>query len=105
MLTLTCKRAAALLSASMDRALTLRERLPLRLHLRVCAACPRFRRGRRVSKPCRPPDRRLGSLSPLYRMTSDAIREWRESALYWEKHGPTIRVMFAPLTRALIEEA
>ena len=43
MLTLTCKRAAALLSASMDRALTLRERLPLRLHLRVCAACRRFK--------------------------------------------------------------
>ena len=30
---------------------------------------------------------------------------WRESAPYWEKHAPTIRVMFAPLTRALIEEA
>ena len=33
------------------------------------------------------------------------MREWRESAPYWEKHAPTIRVMFTPLTRALIEEA
>src|SRR5437764_10882732 len=38
-------------------------------------------------------------------MPSDTIREWRDSALYWEKHAPTIRVMFAPLTRALIEDA
>jgi ubiquinone/menaquinone biosynthesis C-methylase UbiE len=38
-------------------------------------------------------------------MPSDVIREWRASAPYWEKHAPTIRVMFAPLTRALIEEA
>lgn len=35
----------------------------------------------------------------------DVLKEWRESAPYWEKHSPTIRVMFAPLTRALIEEA
>src|SRR2546423_10370765 len=38
-------------------------------------------------------------------MPSDTIREWRDSAPYWEKHAPTIRVMFAPLTRALIEDA
>src|SRR2546423_839362 len=31
--------------------------------------------------------------------------EWRESAPYWKRHAPTIRAMFAPLTRALIEEA
>ena len=43
MLTLTCKRAAALLSASLERALPLRERLRLRLHLRVCAACARLK--------------------------------------------------------------
>ena len=43
MFTLTCKRAAALLSASMERALPLRERLLLRLHLRLCAACMRFK--------------------------------------------------------------
>jgi SAM-dependent methyltransferase len=35
----------------------------------------------------------------------DALREWRESAPYWEKHAQTIRAMFAPLTSALIEEA
>src|SRR5918911_5466381 len=36
---------------------------------------------------------------------NETLREWRESAQYWEKHAPTIRLMFAPLTRALIEEA
>lgn len=43
MLTLNCKRAAALLSASLERGLPLRERLLLRLHLRFCAACARYR--------------------------------------------------------------
>ncbi|PYS77858.1 MAG: hypothetical protein DMF66_08360 [Acidobacteria bacterium] len=38
-------------------------------------------------------------------MQSDSMREWRESASYWEKHSRIIRAMFAPLTRALIEEA
>jgi SAM-dependent methyltransferase len=37
--------------------------------------------------------------------SDDTLREWRESAPYWEKHAPTIRQMFAPLTRALVEEA
>jgi ubiquinone/menaquinone biosynthesis C-methylase UbiE len=35
----------------------------------------------------------------------DVLREWRESAEYWEKHAATIRTMFAPVTRALVEEA
>jgi ubiquinone/menaquinone biosynthesis C-methylase UbiE len=35
----------------------------------------------------------------------DTLREWRESSKYWAKHSATIRTMFAPLTRALIEEA
>lgn len=35
----------------------------------------------------------------------ETLREWRESAPFWEKHAPTIRTMFAPLTRALVEEA
>ena len=35
----------------------------------------------------------------------DTLREWRESAPYWEKHREVIRTMFAPLTQALIEEA
>jgi ubiquinone/menaquinone biosynthesis C-methylase UbiE len=38
-------------------------------------------------------------------MQSGSIGEWRESAPYWKRHAPTIRAMFAPLTRALIEEA
>ena len=33
------------------------------------------------------------------------MRAWRESAPYWEKHRDTIRAMFAPITRAMIEAA
>ena len=35
----------------------------------------------------------------------DVLPEWRQSAPYWVKHHATIRQMFAPLTRALIEDA
>jgi ubiquinone/menaquinone biosynthesis C-methylase UbiE len=38
-------------------------------------------------------------------MQSDTMQEWRESAPYWERHAQTIRQMFTPVTRALIEEA
>jgi hypothetical protein len=34
----------------------------------------------------------------------DALREWQEAARYWEKHAGSIRMMFAPLTHALIGE-
>ena len=37
--------------------------------------------------------------------STDTLREWRESAPYWAKYQETIRQMFAPLTRALIEDA
>lgn len=40
----TCKEATALMVAREDRALGLADRLALRLHLMVCAACPRFER-------------------------------------------------------------
>jgi SAM-dependent methyltransferase len=33
------------------------------------------------------------------------LRVWREAAPFWETYAPTIRAMFAPLTRALIEDA
>lgn len=36
---------------------------------------------------------------------SDTLREWRESAPYWEKHRDVIRAMLDPITLALIEEA
>ncbi|HKY43822.1 MAG TPA: class I SAM-dependent methyltransferase [Pyrinomonadaceae bacterium] len=36
---------------------------------------------------------------------SDTLREWRDSAKYWETHARTIQAMFAPVTSALIEEA
>jgi SAM-dependent methyltransferase len=37
--------------------------------------------------------------------SKDVLREWRESAPYWAKHAGTVRSMFAPITRALIEAA
>ena len=40
----TCKEVSALLIAREDRALPLRERLALRLHMAMCQACPRFER-------------------------------------------------------------
>src|SRR5438067_13884948 len=38
-------------------------------------------------------------------MQGDSMREWRASAPYWERHALTIRQMFTPVTRALIEGA
>ena len=40
----TCQEAATLLLAQEDQRLPLRDRLALRLHLAICAACPRFER-------------------------------------------------------------
>lgn len=37
--------------------------------------------------------------------TNEVVREWRESAFYWQKHADTIRTMFTPVTQALIEDA
>lgn len=36
---------------------------------------------------------------------NDTLRAWGETASYWTKHRDTIRTMFEPLTRALIEDA
>lgn len=36
---------------------------------------------------------------------NDTLRQWRESAPYWEKHSGTIRSMLVPLTEALIADA
>lgn len=38
-------------------------------------------------------------------MSDNILGEWRETARYWAKNSATIRTMFAPLTRALIEHA
>jgi len=42
---------------------------------------------------------------PILSPTDNVLREWRESAPYWQKHLTTIRVMFSPVTRALIDDA
>lgn len=39
---LSCKQASQFISASLDRPLTLRERIVLRLHLIICKYCKRF---------------------------------------------------------------
>ena len=39
---LSCKEASKLISERMDRHLSLRERIGLRLHVRICDACTRF---------------------------------------------------------------
>jgi ubiquinone/menaquinone biosynthesis C-methylase UbiE len=36
---------------------------------------------------------------------TEVLREWSDSARFWEKHAKTIRLMFAPVTQALIEDA
>lgn len=40
----TCKEVTALVIAREDRALSLGERLALRLHMAICTACPTFER-------------------------------------------------------------
>jgi ubiquinone/menaquinone biosynthesis C-methylase UbiE len=44
-------------------------------------------------------------LKPNDSQADEVLREWRESAFYWQKHHGTISTMFAPLTQALIDEA
>ena len=39
---ITCKQASQFISNSLDRPLTLRERLTLKLHLLLCKYCKRF---------------------------------------------------------------
>ena len=36
---------------------------------------------------------------------AEVLREWRESAFYWQKYADTIRTMFGPITQALIDGA
>ena len=35
----------------------------------------------------------------------EVLREWRDSAFYWKKHAGTIRIMFGPITQALMDDA
>jgi hypothetical protein len=42
---------------------------------------------------------------PIDSQADSVLREWRDSAFYWKKHLDMIRVMFAPLTQALIGDA
>jgi len=42
---------------------------------------------------------------PSESQTDEVLREWRESAAYWQKHIGTIRMMFSPVTQALTDDA
>jgi ubiquinone/menaquinone biosynthesis C-methylase UbiE len=42
---------------------------------------------------------------PSESQAAKVLREWRESAPYWQKHLSTIHTMFSPVTRALMEDA
>jgi ubiquinone/menaquinone biosynthesis C-methylase UbiE len=44
-------------------------------------------------------------LSRPMQQNTEVIKQWTESAPYWEKHRDIIRDMFAPVTQALIEDA
>jgi SAM-dependent methyltransferase len=44
-------------------------------------------------------------MSEVDNQSNNVLREWRDNAEYWREHYPTIRTMFAPVTRALVEEA
>ena len=44
-------------------------------------------------------------ITPIDTETDEVLREWRESAFYWQKHAETIRTMFGPVTQALIDDA
>ncbi|MHC4969193.1 MAG: zf-HC2 domain-containing protein [Planctomycetota bacterium] len=44
----SCRRATFLISASLDRGLTRRERLALRMHLLICGPCRLFQRQLRL---------------------------------------------------------
>jgi SAM-dependent methyltransferase len=48
---------------------------------------------------------RVSSINVTADKQQAVLQEWRESAPYWEKHGATIRAMFAPVTEALIKDA
>lgn len=41
----------------------------------------------------------------MQEQAAETLREWRETAPFWQKHAGTIRIIFAPVTEALIEEA
>jgi ubiquinone/menaquinone biosynthesis C-methylase UbiE len=42
---------------------------------------------------------------PIDTETDEVLREWRESAFYWQKHADNFRTMFGPVTQALIDDA
>lgn len=65
----TCRQVTALVIAREDRALPWRDRLALRLHMAVCAACPTFERQVLTMR--------------------NAMRQWRNYAADEPGAGPT----------------
>jgi ubiquinone/menaquinone biosynthesis C-methylase UbiE len=44
-------------------------------------------------------------VGPNKSQADEVLREWRQSAFYWQKHADTIRTMFGPITQALIDDS
>ena len=79
----TCRQVSQILSAAMDRRLTLKERIRLRLHFRVCTWCHDHKKqldalshgGRRLGALCEDP-RCSVSLAPEARQRiKDALKK------------------------------
>ena len=71
---MACRRATELISASMDRPLTRRERLSLWTHLAICTACRLYRKQlillREAMREC--VDRIEGALAPGEELSNEA---------------------------------
>jgi hypothetical protein len=64
-MTFSCKHAARLVSESMDRPLSRRERFSLGFHLLVCGLCRRYRRQLRLMRRLLRDEAHLNSTSVL----------------------------------------
>ncbi len=75
---LTCKQTAQLASEALDRTLTLRERLALRLQLLRCDMCTRYARQLKfLQRACADADEeKLTDAAELSDAARDRIRNW-----------------------------
>ena len=61
----TCRQAAALVIAREDRALSLLDRMALKLHLTVCKTCPKFENQVLTLRAAMARWRRVGDAAPV----------------------------------------
>ena len=76
----TCKEIVPVISASLDRGLTLREKLAMELHLMVCKPCVRYLEQSKFLKTATHQlDERLGDDSRSGRLSDDARQRIRDA--------------------------